>query len=116
MGQLANVRTGLCDSFLVWILTDCLTDSRFFITTMDDTKKIYLQRLAEDEKTLEALKEELLTSLDDKKPNLELNNKDLGANTRGRELAKQMVEEGIKNIKRLKVIKRSERENQNPGR
>ena len=83
---------------------------------MDDTKKVYLQRLAEDEKTLEALKEELLNSLDDKKPNLELNNEDLGANTRGKELAKQMVEEGIKNIKRLKVIKSKVGQDANPGR
>ena len=84
---------------------------------MDDTKKVYLQRLAEDEKTLEALKEFLLDSVDANK--LKVENGDnalLGEKFRALVQARELLEEGIKNIKRLKVIKRSEREEKIPGR
>ena len=60
---------------------------------MDDAKQLLLQRLSEDDKMLEAIRIEILSSLDHKKPSLELNNENLGAEVRALEKAKELLEE-----------------------
>lgn len=82
---------------------------------MDDTTKLLLQRLAEDDKTLEAIRESLMEEIVTK-PNLSLNNELLGAEIRAVEIAKQLIMEGLRNIKKLKVIERSGQQDKNPGR
>ena len=82
---------------------------------MEDNTKLLLQRLAEDDKTLEAIREVLLEQTN-VKPNLSLSNELLGAEIRAAEIAKQIVTEGLRNIKKLKIITRSEQSDKNPGR
>ena len=83
---------------------------------MDDIHKNLLQRLSKDDKTLEAIQEHLMRLLDSDSYNLSLNNEDLGAMVRAIEVAKQLVTEGLKDIKKLNVISRSEQQDKNPGR
>lgn len=74
-----------------------------------------LKRFADDEKLYEAVRTELLESLKTKRLDLGLNNDELGAEVRARERAKEMVDEGLKNIRRLKISEVT-RETLNPGR
>ena len=83
---------------------------------MDDLQKIILQRLAEDDKLMETIRVELLTSLDYRKPKLELDNEKLGAEVRAIERAKEYINEGLKNISKLKSSKKVGNQESNPGR
>ena len=82
----------------------------------EDLKKFSLQRLAEDEKLLEALEEELILLLDNKKPDLTMRNEDLGAVIRAREEAKITIKEGLKKIKATKTISSKVVRETNPGK
>lgn len=83
---------------------------------MEDENKLILMGLAEDEKMLSALEEEMVISIDSKKPNLSLNNQELGEQTRAKEIAKEIVREGLKNIKKLKTKERVGQANECPGK
>ena len=82
---------------------------------IDDQKLLILQRISEDDKTLEVLREVMLEEVIGK-PNLNLNNEELGAETRAKEVAKQMIETAIKTIKRLKNNKPNNKSELNPGK
>lgn len=82
---------------------------------MDDNTTLLLKRLAEDDKTLEAIRVSLTEEVTSK-PNLSLNNELLGAEIRAIEIAKQLITEGLRNIKKLKSASRSEQQDKNPGR
>ena len=82
---------------------------------MLDEHKLLLQRLAEDDKLLKAL-QEAMSEVIDTKPNLLLNDEQLGQTIRAREEAKRIVEEGIKSIKRLHITEKVDRNINNPGR
>jgi predicted acetyltransferase len=83
---------------------------------MEDDKKLILMSLAENEKLLDAIEEEMIDSIDSRKPNLSLNNQELGEQTRAKEIAKEMVSEGLKTIKKLKIKKTVGQDNNCPGK
>ena len=82
---------------------------------MDDSKLLLLQKFSDDQATMDAVKEELLKSMDNKKLDLLLDNENLGADIKAREKAKQLIDEGFKTLKRLNIKKAVEREIKNPG-
>lgn len=75
---------------------------------LEDTQK-YLQRFADDERTFDAVKDELLLSsyMADIDPNLP--NEHLGEEVKARMRAKMMIEAGFKRIKALKTEKLKEK-------
>lgn len=81
---------------------------------MDERNRIYLQRIADDKRLLEALKQELLNSVNAN--DLESGNKsneNLGAEIRALLQARELVVKGIDKIKLLQTQKQG-REKQNP--
>lgn len=72
---------------------------------MNEYQKAHLQRLADDERLTEILEQALLSALDDRNPNLSLTNEELGAETRAKAEAKELVKKGLEQIKELKNYK-----------
>jgi hypothetical protein len=83
---------------------------------MTDIEKAKLEQLNDDTVLLGAIKEVLLNNTEPIIDATRLSNEQLGAITRAKENAKEMIKDGFKEIERYKKVKISERLNENPAR
>ena len=73
---------------------------------MNETSKVYLQRIADDERLLEMLKQELLDSVDaNDLMAINKKNEELGEEVRALLQARELVSKGIDKIKTLQTAK-----------